>query len=85
MRLLLITTVAISFSFLCVGCSSSGTQSQSKKLRPGEPDPNKHLEGATPVLKTYRLPEGSKKNPDRPNFRSDTDSNTKKQQEATPK
>ena len=70
--------VTISFALVCMGCSSSGTQSQNKKLRPGEPDPNKHLEGATPVIKDYRLPEGNKKKPDRPNLRSNTDSSTKK-------
>jgi hypothetical protein len=75
---LLGAALTISFALLYVGCSSSSTQSQKKELRPGEPDPDKHLEGATPVIKSYRLPEGSKKKPDRPNFRSNTDSSTKK-------
>ena len=39
-------------------------------MRPGETDPNKHLEGSTDVLKNYRLPEGGKKAPTKPDFRT---------------
>ncbi len=57
---------------LVVGCTSCGSPGpeQQKQVRPGETDPNKHLEGSTDVLKNYRLPEGGKKAPTKPDFRT---------------
>jgi hypothetical protein len=73
--------IALALTLLGGACSP-GTQSQEKKLRPGEPDPNKHLEGTTGVLKDYRLPAGSKNKPQRPDFRSNAATDKKNQKES---
>jgi hypothetical protein len=82
MRLLL-TTMTISGLLFLAACSSS-PKTQEKKLRPGEPDPNKHLDGATDVIQNYRLPEGGKKPLKRPTFQDKTRRSTKPQEEEKP-
>lgn len=80
---LLLTTITISGLLFFSACSSN-TKTQDKKLRPGEPDPNKHLDGATDVIKNYRLPEGGKKPLKRPTFQDKTRRSTKPQEEENP-
>jgi len=46
---------------LLAGCTSGSQKDDKGKLHKGEPDPNKHLQGSTPVLKHYRLPESFSK------------------------
>ncbi len=80
---LLLTPITILGLLFFSACSSS-TKTQDKKLRPGEPDPNKHLDGATDVIKNYRLPEGGKKPLKRPTFQDKTRRSTKPQEEEKP-
>jgi hypothetical protein len=74
----LFRVATISLAVWCGSCSSSKPAPE-KTLRPGEPDPTKHLQGSTDVLKDYRLPEGGKKNPQHPDFRATPKDNQKKE------
>jgi hypothetical protein len=68
----------ISLAVWFVSCSSS-KPAPDRNLRPGELDPNKHLQGSTGVLKDYRLPGGGKKSTQHPDFRAIPKDNQKKE------